>query len=158
MEWFGETQTIEDLKGEYLNYLKKWKNDSDIMAEINSQYEELLSQFGEELNKKIDEENASLPVQYQKKHFEACKDKFAEMLNKVVDFNMSIEIIGQWIWCFDSYEYHEQLKDLGFWYSKSKKAWVFSGDKKKLVRTHNKIDDIRKKWGSEQIKEKEQEA
>ena len=70
---------------------------------------------------------------------------------------MRIEIIGQWIWCFDSKEYHEQLKELGFWYSSSKKAWVFSGDKKKRIRSRNKIDDVRRKWGAEKVKEKEED-
>lgn len=156
MEWFGSVESIESLKQEYLNYLRKWKNDKDMMAEINRQYEDLLVSLGVELNKQIENENEELPVERQKKKFDIAADRFAEMLNKVIDFNMTIEIIGQWIWCFDSYNYHEQLKELGFWYSKSKKAWVFSGEKKKLVRSHNKLSDIRKKWGSEQVKEIEE--
>ena len=42
MEWFGSAESIEQLKGEYLNYLKKWKKDDDLMAEINEQYQALL--------------------------------------------------------------------------------------------------------------------
>ena len=156
MEWFGSVESIEQLKGEYLNYLQKWKKDADTMAEINEQYEDLLLSLGVELNQKIEVENKELPAEKQKKKFEADKDKFAETLNKIIDFNMNIEIIGQWIWCFDSKEYHEQLKELGFWYSNSKKAWVFSGEKKKFIRSHNKMNDIRRKWGSEQIKQKEE--
>lgn len=68
---------------------------------------------------------------------------------------MRIEIIGQWIWCFESYEYKEQLKALDFWFSKSKKAWVYSGSKKKLIKTRNKLADIRKKYGSEIVRNKE---
>ena len=145
MEWFGSVESIESLKSEYLNYLRKWKNDADTMKEINEQYEDLLISLGVELNEKIEVENQKLPAEWQKKKFDASNDKYAETLNKIIDFNMRIEIIGQWIWCFDSKEYHEQLKELGFWYSNSKKAWVFSGDKKKFIRSHNKIDDIRRK-------------
>lgn len=154
MEWFGSVSSIEELKGEYLNYLKKWKNDKDLMAEVNSQYEELLERFGAEANEK----NLELPAEERKSVYDASKDCFAETLNKIIGFNMNIEIIGQWIWCFDSYEYREQLKDLGFWYSASKKAWVFSGSAKKRIRSRNKIDDVRKKWGVETVKEKEKEA
>ena len=136
--------------------MKKWKDDADLMAEINGQYEELLSQFGEELNRKIDRENKELAPENQKKHYEADKDRFAETLNKVIGFNMKIEIIGQWIWCFESKEYHSQLKELGFWFSASKKAWVYSGQKKKAVRSHNKIADVRRKWGCEVVKDKEE--
>lgn len=155
MEWFGAIESIEQLKGEYLNLLRKWKNDADAMSEINEQYEDLLVSLGVEFNEKIKEENLALPEKYQKKEFDAKTDMFADTLNKVVDFNMKIEVIGQWIWCFDAKEYHEQLKELGFWFSASKKAWVFSGDKKRRIRSHNKIDDVRKKWGVEKIREKE---
>jgi hypothetical protein len=109
MEWFGSASSIEELKGEYLNLLKKWKNDADLMAEINAQYEDLLASFGEELNKKIDEENKELAPEKQKKHYEVDKDKFAEVLAKVVDFN-----------------------------------------------SHNKIADVRRKWGCEVVKDKEE--
>lgn len=156
MEWFGSVETIENLKQEYLNYLRKWKDDTDLMAEINGQYEELLARFGVELNQKIEAENEQLPAERQKPKYEADKDKFAETLNKVIGFNMKIEIIGQWIWCFDSYEYHAQLKELGFWYSASKKAWVYSGQAKKKIRSHNKIADVRRKWGCEVVKDKEE--
>ena len=156
MEWFGSAESIEQLKGEYLNLLGKWKSDKDIIKEIDEQYENLLQRFGIELNKKIDEENKVLPAEQQKSHYDYSKDTFAETLKKIIDFNMRIEIIGQWIWCFDSKEYHEQLKEIGFWYSSSKKAWVYSGKKKKHIHSHNKMNDIRRKWGVEVIKEKEE--
>lgn len=156
MEYFGSVTNLEELKGEYLTYLQKWKNDAELMKEIKEQYQSLLETLGVEYNEKVEEENKELPVEKQKPKFDANKDKFAETLEKIIDFNMSIEIIGQWIWCFDSKEYHEQLKELGFWFSASKKAWVFSGNKKKLIRSHNKIADLRKKWGSEQVREKEE--
>lgn len=155
MEWFGSVDSLETLKGEYLNYLRKWKN-TDTMKEINQQYEDLLISLGVEFNEKIEVENKELPVEKQKKKFDPSTDRFAEMLNKIIDFNMDIEIIGQWIWCFNSRDYHEQLKELGFWFSASKKAWVFSGSKKRMIHSHNKMNDIRRKWGSEQIREKEE--
>ena len=155
MEYFGNVESIEQLKSEYLNYLNKWKG-SDIMLDVKKQYERLLEKFGVEINKQIDEENKSLPATEQKKHYDFRSDKFAETLEKIIDFNMSIEIIGQWIWCLDSYEYREQLKELGFWYSSSKKAWVFNGRPKRNLKSRNKLSDIRKKWGSEIIKSKEE--
>lgn len=32
----------------------------------------------------------------------------------------------------------------------------YFGSPKKHIRSHNKVSDLRKKWGSEQIKEKEE--
>lgn len=154
MEYFGSVESIEQLKGEYLKYLNKWKG-TPMMADVKKQYEDLLLTFGVEINKQIDIENQTLPAEKQKEHYDARTDMFAETLEKVIGFNMNIEIIGQWIWCFDSYEYRDQLKDYGFWYSASKKAWVYSGKPKRRIISHNKIDDLRKKWGNEIVKEKE---
>lgn len=156
MEYFGSVKSIEELKSEYMKYLQKFKSDAELVEEINEQYNELLEGLGVEVNAKIDEENKVLPPEKQKERYEASKDKFAEVLQNIIDFNMDIEIIGQWIWCFNSYEYKEQLKELGFWYTASKKAWVYSGKGKRLIRSHNKVSDIRKKWGSEKIKDKEE--
>lgn len=47
---------------------------------------------------------------------------FADILAKIIKFNITIEIIGFWIYAFNSYEYWEQLKDLGFWFSRKHKA------------------------------------
>ena len=156
MEYFGKAETIEQLKAEYLKYLNKFKG-SSMMEEIRKQYEDLLFSFGETLNEKIDEENKELPEDRQKEHFDAKSDRFADTLEKIIGFNMNIEIIGQWIWCFDSYEYRDQLRDLGFWYSASKKAWVYSGKPKRMIRSRNTINAIRKKWGSEIVKEQEKD-
>jgi len=155
MEWFTNSENLETLKGEYLTYLRKFKADEELMKEIDAQFKELCEKFGAEYNLKIEEENKGKSVEYQKAKYDASSDKFAETLKKIIDFNMNIEIIGQWIWCFDSKEYHEQLKELGFWFSASKKAWVFSGSKKKFIRSRNTINDIRSKWGSEVVKEKD---
>ena len=155
MEYFESVSSIEELKADYLNYLKKWKNNLEIMQEVNEQYQDMLFNLGVELNNKIEIQNKELSEENQKERFEPCKDKFAETLNQIIEFNMDIEIIGQWIWCFNSKEYHNELKELGFWYSANKKAWVYSGTKKKLIRSRNTIDSIRKKWGTEKVKEKE---
>lgn len=59
MEYFGSVQTIEQLKAEYLAYLRKWKG-SAMMDEVKKQYEDLLFIFGVEVNKQIDEQNKKL--------------------------------------------------------------------------------------------------
>ena len=155
MEWFTNSDSLETLKGEYLNYLRKFKADAELMKEIDTQFKELCEKFGAEYNLKIEQENEGKSAEYQKPKYDASNDKFAEVLKKIIDFNMNIEIIGQWIWCFDSKEYHEQLKELGFWFTKTKKAWVFSGSRKKFIRSRNSLNDIRTKWGSEVVKEKD---
>ena len=156
MEYFTSCNALELLKSEYKNYLIKFKNDNESFCEMEKQYKDMLFELGVEFNKLIDKENETLPKEKQKKHYDASKDKFSEVLKDIIDFNCTIEIIGQWIWCFDSYEYREELKDKGFWYSSSKKAWVYSGLKKKNIQSRRKIEEVRNKWGSQKIKEKEE--
>lgn len=153
MDFFGSVSSVEELKGEYHKFLSKWKG-TDIMADVRSQYEALLEKFGKEIDAEIAEQESKGEV-VTLQRVDVKNDKFADTLEKIINFNMKIEIIGQWIWCFESYEYKEQLKALDFWFSKSKKAWVYSGSKKKLIKTRNKLADIRKKYGSEIIRDKE---
>lgn len=153
MDFFGSVSSVEELKGEYHNFLSKWKG-TDLMADVRSQYEDLLKKFGKEIDAEIAEQKSKGEV-VTLQRIDVKNDKFADTLEKIINFNMRIEIIGQWIWCFESYEYKEQLKALDFWFSKSKKAWVYSGSKKKLIKTRNKLADIRKKYGSEIVRNKE---
>lgn len=32
----------------------------------------------------------------------------------MISYKLEIEIIGTWIWCFESYVYKDKLKELGF--------------------------------------------
>ena len=155
MEYFSSCQTIEELKGDYKNYCVKFHSDKEIMNVLNMQYRECLESLAFSLNVKLKEEaNTTLSVA---PHNDWQNDKFADVIQKIIDFDMKIEVIGQWIWCFGSYKHKEQLKALGFWFSKSKKAWVFNGAQKRLSRGRYKIDEIRRKWGVEIVREKEDE-
>lgn len=147
MNYFTECTSLEELKQLYRKLCVKnhpdMGGDVEVMKDINVQYKEALKRLSFAYN--ANEDN--------KEVHDWTQDFFAEVLQKIIHFsNMKIEIIGQWIWCFNCYEYHEQLKELGFWFSKSKKAWVYSGSKKKCIRSHNKVDDLHDKWGWQEVK------
>ena len=37
-------------------------------------------------------------------------DRFSEVIEKIIHFTgMTIEVIGEWIWCTNSFQYKEQL-------------------------------------------------
>ena len=152
MKFFMDCSTLEELKQLYRKLCIKnhpdLGGDEETMKEINAEYKEALQKLSFAYN--ADETH--------KDTHDWRTDMFADVLQKIIHFsNMSIEIIGQWIWCFNSFEYKDQLKQLGFWFSSSKKAWVYSGDKKKCIRSHNKVDDLRKKWGSTMVQTERQE-
>ena len=147
MNYFIDCTNLEQLKKTYRSLCIKNHPDKggdvEVMQEINRQYEIMLKKLAFVYNQTKSDNEAE---------YDWTNDNFAEIIQKIINFDMKIEIIGTWIWCFDSYQYHEQLKELGFWYSGSKKAWVYSGTAKSRVRSHNKIDDLRTKWGSEIVK------
>lgn len=143
--------SLEELKQTYRKLCVKNHPDlggsEEVMKEINIEYESMLQKLAFAYN--ADETH--------KETYNYKEDMFADIINKIIHYTeMNIEIIGQWIWCFNAYEYHEQLKDLGFWFSKSKRAWVYSGTKKKCIRSRNKVDDLRKKWGSTRVETEKQ--
>lgn len=77
------------------------------------------------------------------------------MLNSVINYNITLEIIGTWIWAFDSYEYRKELKELGFTYAPKKKAWTWHyGEYKRHHKKEIPIDDIRAKYGTETVRAK----
>ena len=83
---------------------------------------------------------------------------FAEMLRKVVHWPVRVEIIGFWIYAFDSFAYREQLKELGFWFSGKHKAWIFSGGPKAAKKGWYTTDENRAKWGSQTVASEYDEA
>lgn len=84
---------------------------------------------------------------------------FSDILSKIIHFNVRIEIIGYWIYVFDSYAFKDTLSNLGFWFSQSKRAWVYSGGKKiKIYPKFKDIQDVRNYYGSKVMKDREEQT
>ena len=152
MNYFQDVDTIEKAKSVYRELLMKFHpdhgGDEELTKEIINQFEKFLATFVNASFMGFEKERGFKP----KAHSEA----FADILKDIIKFNMTIEIIGYWIYCFNSYEYRQQLKDLGFWFSKKHKAWVFSGMKKRNIRTGHTTDSIKSMWGVDHIRDKEE--
>jgi hypothetical protein len=82
---------------------------------------------------------------------------FQEVLQKIINLDCQIEIIGYWIYCFNSKEVREQLKELGFWFSGKHKAWVYSGKPKKGRAGKETPDEIRVRKDSQKIEKEDKE-
>ena len=83
-------------------------------------------------------------------------EPFAEVLRSILDLNVTIEIIGFWVYCFDAFEVRGQLKGLGFWFSRRHRAWVYSGRSKRAIRSSCSTDAIRARHGSRTVSEREE--
>lgn len=142
-KWFKDVTTIEELRKRYRELLKMYnhpdneKGSVEITQEINAEYDLVFSILSREKQEDSQEEN----------------EQFKAIMNAIIGFNITIEVIGSWIWCFDCYAYKEQLKALGFVWCKNKKAWTWhSGKYRRYHKKEIPLNDIRVKYGSQTVR------
>lgn len=154
MKWFKNIETLEDLKKAYRKLAREYHPDlnpsgAEIMKEINAEYDKLFEMVK---NHHVTADGKT----YEKETGETSKE-FRDMIDKIITFNIDIEIIGSWIWCFNSYSYREELKALGFHYAAKKAAWTWHTGEYHKRGGKMGIDDIRAKYGSDTIKTKKED-
>lgn len=144
-KWFKDVETVEELRAVYKELLKRYHPDNggdlSAMQEINAEYEAVFA-----------------VLKCQDKPDTECSDEEAKedtvlrkILNQIAGYNMDVEIIGSWIWCFNSYAYRDRLKALGFKFAPKKKAWAWHYGEYKRFGKEKDLDDIRAKYGSQKV-------
>lgn len=162
MTYFKNVETLEELRKQYKELLKKYHPDNpngstETTQAINEEYDKLFKVLKDRHeNKTADSDKGK--ADFNKKYYDFAEDKaLRDMLNKIIGFNgVKIEIIGNWIWCFDSYGYRKELKELGFKYAGQKKAWYYHTEAfRKKGRKALSMDDIRNYYGSTEVQPEE---
>ncbi len=159
--YFTNVHTLEELRRQYKNLLKKYHPDNtngstEATQEINAEYDRLFKA----LKDKHDSRAAGSTEDKAKTDFNNMKYDFSEdaklreILQKIISFDgINIEIIGCWIWVDgNTYEYKNTLKALGFKWAREKKKWYFHTETFRK-RSHKKLsmEDIRNYYGSTEI-------
>ena len=153
--YFENVTTLEELKKQYKRLAKQYHPDlnngttNEIMKQINNEYDEL---FECVKNYHVNAEGET----YEKATAETSEE-FRNIINSIINYNIDIEIIGTWVWCFNSYEYRAQLKELGFKYATKKRAWCWHSGEFKARKSNKTLAEIRSKYGSETIKSREEQ-
>lgn len=147
MKWFENVKKIEELRQLYRKLLKEHHpdngGDEETMKEINLEYDLVFARLS-----RFSSDGEECTGEEQKAENEA----FKSILNEIINFNVEIEIIGSWIWVFNSYQFRSQLKKLGFKYAPKKKAWTWHyGEFKQYHKGETSLDDIRAKYGSRKV-------
>jgi hypothetical protein len=156
MKYFEQCQSIEEAKKQYRALLMQYHPDH-AGQEGEAVTKEIIAQFNAFLKGFMSHSFNSF---YEDKEWKPEPDTvtpFQDILQKIINFDCEIEIIGYWIYCFNSYEVREQLRELGFWFTGKHKAWVYSGKAKRNISSKETLDQIRAKKGSQKIAKDEKE-
>lgn len=154
MKFFTNVTTLEELKQQYRTLAKKYHpdlhgGDGSEMKQINLEYDKLFEQ--------VKNHHRTADGETYEKATTETSEEFRNIINSIINFNIDIEIIGTWVWCFNSYAYREQLKALGFKYSANKKAWCWHSGEYKPRKAKTTLEQIREKYGFETIREREEQ-
>ena len=156
MKYFNNVSDLSELRKQYKELLKIHHPDNGgnvaDMQEINAEYDKLFKMLKDKHNSKATDSNQE---SYDNMKYDFAEDeKLREMLNKIVGFDsITLEVIGNWLWAFDSYNYRKELKELGFKYAKNKKAWYWHSEAfRKKSRKSLSMDDIRSYYGSTEVR------
>ncbi len=159
-KYFKDVNTLEELRRQYRDLLKKYHPDNangstEATQEINAEYDRLFKVLKDRHeSKSADSKESDAKTDFNNMKYDFSEDqRLREMLNKIIGFHgITIEIIGNWIWAFDSYGYRKELKELGFKYAGNKKAWYYHTEtfRKKSHKTLS-MDDIRNYYGSTEV-------
>lgn len=146
MKYFKrEIKDLRELKREYYRLARLYHSDfggsDEIMKVINNEYEMLF-----ELLKNVKTTET--------------KAEFPDVIQKIINIKgIEIEICGDWVWVGgNTYTVKEELKLAGFKYAPKKKMWYWkSYVYVKKSKKYLEMNEIRKLYGSRQIKGKEDE-
>lgn len=81
----------------------------------------------------------------------ASGEKYAEIINVFIKYDVTIDIVGSWIWITgNTYSIKDELKRYGFKWASKKKAWYMGESTGK----HSKmtLDQIKEKYGCNSFK------
>ena len=142
-------ETLEELRKEYKRLSMKYHPDrggtTEDMQGVNAEYEKLLQMVGA---KRRTAEGET----WEKKDYDWTLDRFREVLEKVLQLDVTVEICGSWLWVFGGFSCKDILKEIGFFWCSGKKAWAWSDEPKKSKHKMT-LDEIRDAYGSEIIKQ-----
>lgn len=161
MKYFNNVNTLEELRKQYKELLKKYHPDNPngstkATQEVNTEYDNLFKVLKDRHEHKTEQTNdTDNKNNYNNMKYDFSEDeKLREVLQSIIRLsNITIEICGSWIWISgNTYNHREELKKHGFKYASKKKQWYWHSEafRKKGNKTLS-MDDIRNFYGSTEV-------
>lgn len=157
MKYFKNVNTLEELRKQYKELLKKHHPDNGGSEEatkaINAVYEQLFKVLKNRHESKAS--GAESKSSYNDMKYDFTEDvKLREVLQKIIHFEgITIEICGSFIWVSgNTYQYKKQFKEFGFLWASQKKQWYWRPETY-VKRSHKTLSmqDIRNYYGSTEV-------
>lgn len=158
--FFADCTNLKNLRIEYIKLCKQFHPDiictkyttkerTEIMQIINVQYEKLYKKLEQTFTDNCTNDSTKSEYDYNK------DSELNEVIQKIVHFDLELEIIGFWLWIKgNTYPYKDLLKSLGCNFSSNKKCWFFvqkDFNKDHKYKYKSNFEDLRLKYGSIQI-------
>lgn len=161
MKYFNNVETLEELRRQYKELLKKFHPDNangstEATQEINAEYDKLFKVLKDKHESKTAD---SKQDSYDNMKYDFSEDKaLREILQKIIRFqDVMIEVCGNWVWLSgETYQYKDSLKEIGFKWASKKRQWYWHGEAfRKRSKKALSMDDIRNYYGSTEVKTEE---
>jgi curved DNA-binding protein CbpA len=148
--FFAGIKTFKDLKDSYRKLAQtlhpdKSTGNAEKFIKMKAEYDNLF--------KKMKDGKFDSDFEF-KQHTNVTYD-FKDIIDKLIFVDGGdIEICGSWIWVWnigrEDKEKHAQLRSIGLFWAKGKKAWCFKGTTSKWKKNMT-MEQIRNEFGSEKI-------
>lgn len=164
MTYFKNVNTLEELRKQYKELLKRYHPDNpngstEATQQINQEYEKLFKLLKDKHDSRQTSNTEEKTSFYNNMKYDFSEDiKLREVLNKVINFtDVTIELCGSWIWISgNTYQYKKELKEIGFKWASNKKAWYWHSEAfRKRSNKKLSMNDIRKYYGSTEVQPKQ---
>lgn len=159
MTYFTNVNTLEELRSQYKQLLKKHHPDNggseEVTKIINLEYEQLFKLLKDEHQSQTFNNANQNKTSFDSMRWNEAEDELLrDILSKIIHLSdITIEIIGNWVWIGgNSYQHRAELKTLGFKFAGNKKMWYWHS-KAFRKKSHKKlsINDIRSYYGTTNV-------
>ena len=131
MRYFKNVETLEELRKQYKELLKKYHPDNpngstEATQEVNAEYENLFKVLKDRHEHKTEQASDTDKKSYDNMKYDFSEDeKLREVLQSIITLqNINIEIVGRWIRVDgNTYEHKDNLKAIGSKWAREKKKW-----------------------------------
>ncbi len=144
-QFFFKCRTLREVKQKYKELAMRHHPDkkggnTQTMQEINFEYELIIN-------------NPFFNFSGQSEAEKESYLKFPEIINKVINLDLVLEICGQWLWISgNTYAHREYLRKNGFYYARNKQVWYWRPQEySSKNRTPLEMEKIRALYGSDTV-------